>query len=333
MSLFKSAKKVLNKVVDAVGYSSGSTAAAKLIKDETGLSASDQAGIGAGVGAVSSLLGLGNSESGLLSGLLSGDNNNGLLGTLFGSGENSLSSIIGSVVKGAVGIGSDYFSNQQYYKDQRKLNEQKFGYDRQLADEAYQRDVAMWNMQNAYNAPKAQMERLQEAGMNPNLVYGSGNVTGNTAGSAPSYPQVQYPSSKASKLDLMRNVLGIFDEYQSIQNQALQNQREAYKLMLQERSLELAEDRERNRDAQNQRQFEMMMSNFGFQRERENTRVQEHKQDREDKINAPTTTEKEFNWIADKVGDALQYPIYAGFKYLEWLSGNETKTSGKYKKR
>lgn len=42
---------------------------------------------------------------------------------------------------------------------------------------------AMWNAQNAYNTPAAQMERLKEAGLNPMLVYGHGSVVGNTAGS------------------------------------------------------------------------------------------------------------------------------------------------------
>ena len=44
----------------------------------------------------------------------------------------------------------------------------------------------MWNMQNAYNSPTAQMSRLRQAGLNPNLVYGNG-VTGNSSGSAPQY--------------------------------------------------------------------------------------------------------------------------------------------------
>jgi len=34
--------------------------------------------------------------------------------------------------------------------------------------------LADWNMQNAYNHPKQQMQRLVEAGLNPNLVYGNG---------------------------------------------------------------------------------------------------------------------------------------------------------------
>lgn len=45
-----------------------------------------------------------------------------------------------------------------------------------------QQQWAMWNAQNAYNTPAAQMERLKEAGLNPMLVYGHGSVVGNTAG-------------------------------------------------------------------------------------------------------------------------------------------------------
>lgn len=53
-------------------------------------------------------------------------------------------------------------------------------------EKAYARSVEMWNMQNRYNSPTAQMSRLRQAGLNPNLAYGSG-VTGNSAGSAPQY--------------------------------------------------------------------------------------------------------------------------------------------------
>ena len=41
--------------------------------------------------------------------------------------------------------------------------------------EAQRRDaLADWAMQNEYNSPSAQMARLKQAGLNPNLVYGSG---------------------------------------------------------------------------------------------------------------------------------------------------------------
>lgn len=34
-----------------------------------------------------------------------------------------------------------------------------------------------WHMQNQYNSPKQQMQRLKEAGLNPHLVYGNGATT------------------------------------------------------------------------------------------------------------------------------------------------------------
>lgn len=49
---------------------------------------------------------------------------------------------------------------------------------RKFAREMYwterQNSLADWNMQNEYNSPAAQMARLKEAGLNPNLVYGNG---------------------------------------------------------------------------------------------------------------------------------------------------------------
>lgn len=65
---------------------------------------------------------------------------------------------------------------------------------REFAREMYQRQwhdsVLFWNMQNDYNSPQAQMQRFQEAGLNPNLIYGQGNA-GN-AGGIPT-PDVQMP--------------------------------------------------------------------------------------------------------------------------------------------
>lgn len=57
----------------------------------------------------------------------------------------------------------------------------------ELAKYAFSENERMWNMQNAYNTPTAQMERLKEAGLNPNLVYGNGQVVGNTTSHAPTF--------------------------------------------------------------------------------------------------------------------------------------------------
>lgn len=38
------------------------------------------------------------------------------------------------------------------------------------------RNLEMWNLQNEYNTPQAQMQRLIDAGLNPNLMYSQGNL-------------------------------------------------------------------------------------------------------------------------------------------------------------
>lgn len=40
-----------------------------------------------------------------------------------------------------------------------------------------QMNIDQWNRENQYNSPTAQMQRLSAAGLNPNLVYGSGATT------------------------------------------------------------------------------------------------------------------------------------------------------------
>lgn len=64
----------------------------------------------------------------------------------------------------------------------------------QLAQYAYSKDLEMWNRQNEYNTPEAQMMRLKTAGLNPNMVYGTGTAGGLTSGQMPKYnaPTVQY---------------------------------------------------------------------------------------------------------------------------------------------
>lgn len=57
----------------------------------------------------------------------------------------------------------------------------------ELAKYKYQKDMQMWHLQNEYNSPSAQMARLADAGLSPNLVYGGGNVTGNSSSGAPEY--------------------------------------------------------------------------------------------------------------------------------------------------
>lgn len=57
---------------------------------------------------------------------------------------------------------------------------------------AYKYNMWMWNAQNEYNLPVNQMKRLEDAGLNPNLVYGHGTSTlastPSSAGTPSRYP-------------------------------------------------------------------------------------------------------------------------------------------------
>lgn len=76
-------------------------------------------------------------------------------------------------------------------------------YNRQLND-----SIKLWNMQNAYNDPVHQMERLNKAGLNPYLVYSSGNVTGNSSSSI-NQPTLSYAQTNNQPLNNFMKALSI----------------------------------------------------------------------------------------------------------------------------
>lgn len=74
-----------------------------------------------------------------------------------------------TIGSGLANAGITMLQNQQARKWQEQM------YNRQLGDAQ-----RAWDMQNAYNSPAEQMNRLKDAGLNPNLVYGSGAVANNS---------------------------------------------------------------------------------------------------------------------------------------------------------
>lgn len=87
-----------------------------------------------------------------------------------------------------------------------------------MAEYQYTKDLEMWNKGNEYNSPTAQMTRLKQAGLNPNLVYGSGTVVGNSTATLPKY---QAPRIEAPK-DLGSNFMGVLSQYENIKQQSAQ---------------------------------------------------------------------------------------------------------------
>lgn len=80
------------------------------------------------------------------------------------------------------------YDSYQQQKTSRRNTDRTIAANKAEAELAYQRQVQMWHMQNAYNDPQSQMERFKSAGLNPHLIYGQGN-----AGNANSMPQYQPP--------------------------------------------------------------------------------------------------------------------------------------------
>ena len=66
-----------------------------------------------------------------------------------------------------LGAGINALSTSKQNQKQREWNEKMYGIQRADA-------LADWQRQNEYNSPLQQMQRLKEAGLNPNLVYGKG---------------------------------------------------------------------------------------------------------------------------------------------------------------
>ena len=65
----------------------------------------------------------------------------------------------------------------------------------------YDQTVKLWNMNNEYNKPVNQINRLKEAGLNPNLMYNnSSSAVGNAAApAAPSAPNYQSPLNRVAE--------------------------------------------------------------------------------------------------------------------------------------
>jgi hypothetical protein len=78
--------------------------------------------------------------------------------------------VLGPILDLLGNVGINIYNQEQ----QKKKNE--LDYQRQMEAEKreYERNLEIWNMQNAYNHPQQQMTRLRQAGLNPNLVYGKG---------------------------------------------------------------------------------------------------------------------------------------------------------------
>lgn len=89
---------------------------------------------------------------------------------------------------------------------QAARTKKQWKYQQKAMEQTRQMNLEAWNMQNAYNTPSAQMERLQAAGLNPRLIYGGGSSAPNMSG------PIQTPEAPAREAVGMEmpNALGAY---------------------------------------------------------------------------------------------------------------------------
>lgn len=81
--------------------------------------------------------------------------------------------MLGGIVSGGLGaIGSIFSNNSQKKENQRNREFTEYMYDRQ-----YDNNIKLWNMQNKYDLPSAQKQRLLDAGLNADLMYSGKGVS------------------------------------------------------------------------------------------------------------------------------------------------------------
>lgn len=73
---------------------------------------------------------------------------------------------------------------------------------------AHEKDIDAWKMMNEYNHPAQQMARLEEAGLNPSLMYSSGSTAVGNAPSIQKHQGGRIPGSQA--LPQLANMLQTF---------------------------------------------------------------------------------------------------------------------------
>lgn len=93
--------------------------------------------------------------------------------------------IVGDVMNAVAAIGGSVQNMQ--------MQDRAFEYNKKMSDLEFIRNAYMWDLQNQYNSPQSQLERIKQAGINPNIAFGSGvsATTGNNQ-NRPSYRAPQY---------------------------------------------------------------------------------------------------------------------------------------------
>lgn len=88
-----------------------------------------------------------------------------------------------------------------------------------LYDYQHSQNVQDWYRENQYNSPVEQMQRLKAAGLNPNLVYQSGNPIGSSGSIESASPQVVPNDIAASGQNISNAIIDSFYRQQQLEHE------------------------------------------------------------------------------------------------------------------
>lgn len=119
---------------------------------------------------------------------------------------------IGTAVQGLANTVGSIINTNKTNRANRELAQYQFWQNQRMARDANKWNIEQWEREMAYNTPKAQMQRLKQGGLNPNLVYGTGSVTGNTSGRPPKSEVAQYQRPQIDYNYKVPSVMAMFQD-------------------------------------------------------------------------------------------------------------------------
>lgn len=126
---------------------------------------------------------------------------------------------VGSVIQSFINRAQQKKNINKTFDKNLELARFQFDQNKEMARQANQYNIEQWERQMAYNNPTAQMERLKSAGLNPNMVYGTGTVAGNVTGTPPRSELAQYQSPEYQQNISPINIqgaMGVYSQYQDL---------------------------------------------------------------------------------------------------------------------
>lgn len=104
------------------------------------------------------------------------------------------------------------------------------------ADMANAHELEMWNLNNEYNTPAAQMQRMKDAGLNPMLFYQQGNP-GNSSSAPATHSSNAKITPHQDTLARIQGVLGIIGSFNQMLSQAFGVTEQAQDVLLKRNEL------------------------------------------------------------------------------------------------